>query len=282
VVGGVSSALGCDRPSKTPVTGEKSTLTESELPLNQGLSRFLGADRIHRKIVNLIHAANPVVVFHTGDMVDDGDSRSQWATFKDITGKILGKLYPSVGNHDTGLVEQQIKFPNNRTYYRVETNFGYFFVLDTTKDYDTRSEQYKWLEESLKEVYKKSKYRFVVFHNPPFSSGDHGEDSDAKKYLVPLFEKYGVNIVFNGHDHNYEHMKVNEIHYVVAGGGGARLRDQKYKKDYSIKFLKDTHYLDMELSAEKIDIKVWNENKKALDKWSIQTKTPKLLERPEN
>jgi len=41
--------------------------------------------------------------------------------------------------------------------------------------------------------------------------------------LVPLFELYDVDMVFTGHDHNYEHGEVNGIHYVVTGGGGAPL-----------------------------------------------------------
>ena len=42
--------------------------------------------------------------------------------------------------------------------------------------------------------------------------------------LVPLFEKYDVQMVFSGHDHDYERGTVNGIKYVVTGGGGERLR----------------------------------------------------------
>lgn len=35
------------------------------------------------------------------------------------------------------------------------------------------------------------------------------------------FEKYGVDIVFNGHDHTYERSFHNGVWYVVTGGGGA-------------------------------------------------------------
>ena len=37
------------------------------------------------------------------------------------------------------------------------------------------------------------------------------------------FEEYGVNVVFQGHDHNYERLEKNGIIYITSGGGGAPL-----------------------------------------------------------
>ncbi|MHC1592049.1 MAG: hypothetical protein ACXQS8_08175, partial [Candidatus Helarchaeales archaeon] len=34
---------------------------------------------------------------------------------------------------------------------------------------------------------------------------------------------YGVDVVFQGHDHHYERMLVNGIYYFVTGGGGGPL-----------------------------------------------------------
>jgi len=52
--------------------------------------------------------------------------------------------------------------------------------------------------------------------------------------LVPLFEQYGVDMVFNGHDHHYERTcpiragqcssaQEGGVVYYVTGGGGAPL-----------------------------------------------------------
>ncbi len=41
---------------------------------------------------------------------------------------------------------------------------------------------------------------------------------------MPLFERYGVQLVLSGHDHNYQRFAVrNGVTYVVHGGGAARL-----------------------------------------------------------
>jgi hypothetical protein len=42
-----------------------------------------------------------------------------------------------------------------------------------------------------------------------------------------VFTRYGVDLVFNGHDHDYERSVANGIVYIVAGGGGAPLHGQE-------------------------------------------------------
>jgi len=41
---------------------------------------------------------------------------------------------------------------------------------------------------------------------------------------VPLFERYGVKLVLNGHDHNYQRFAPRHgVRYIVHGGGGQHL-----------------------------------------------------------
>ena len=75
----------------------------------------------------------------------------------------------------------------------------------------------------------------AVHHRGEWSSANHGTDSDVVKVrelLVPIWDKYKVDVVFNGHDHNYERSKplrlVNQkpvvgegTTYVVCAGSGA-------------------------------------------------------------
>jgi hypothetical protein len=40
--------------------------------------------------------------------------------------------------------------------------------------------------------------------------------------LAPLFERHGVNLVLQGHEHGYERSQaIDGVTYVVTGGGGA-------------------------------------------------------------
>ena len=42
--------------------------------------------------------------------------------------------------------------------------------------------------------------------------------------LAPIFEAHHVDVVFNGHDHDYERTQpINGVLYIVSGGGGGPL-----------------------------------------------------------
>ena len=54
--------------------------------------------------------------------------------------------------------------------------------------------------------------------------------SNCASLLEPLFVKYGVNVVFSGHDHVYERLKPQKgIYYFVSGAGG-QLRKGNLKR----------------------------------------------------
>ncbi len=102
-------------------------------------------------------------------------------------------------------------------------------------DFNPGSVQYQWLEKQLADAQQKSRFTFVQFHHAPYSVGPHGFPAGASqgqdtqsgqpvRVLSPLFEKYGVDVVFSGHDEMYEHSIVNGIHYYDVGMGGDGLR----------------------------------------------------------
>ena len=63
----------------------------------------------------------------------------------------------------------------------------------------------------------------LAFHHPPYACGGHLGSSTVRRAWVPLFERYGVRLVLNGHDHNYQRFRRKGVTYVVHGGGGAGL-----------------------------------------------------------
>jgi hypothetical protein len=47
-------------------------------------------------------------------------------------------------------------------------------------------------------------WKVVVFHQPTYSSGNATIRNDQMRRVAKLLEDHGVNIVFNGHEHNYQ------------------------------------------------------------------------------
>jgi hypothetical protein len=78
---------------------------------------------------------------------------------------------------------------------------------------------YEWLEKDLKEA-QKANYTWIVayHHQPPYSKGSHDSDAQYECYklrsnLVPMFEKYGVDLVLAGHSHSYERSHLLNGHF---------------------------------------------------------------------
>jgi len=80
--------------------------------------------------------------------------------------------------------------------------------------------QLAWFEEKLKA--DTSRWKVAFFHHPPYSSGGkHGSSSSLREVVEPLFLKYGVNVVFAGHEHFYERIKPQKgVYYFISGAGG--------------------------------------------------------------
>jgi 3',5'-cyclic AMP phosphodiesterase CpdA len=71
--------------------------------------------------------------------------------------------------------------------------------------------QTKWLETQLKKYRATSGIDFVVifFHHCAYcTSTAHASEGGVRQEWVPLFEKYTVDLVINGHNHQYERTDV--------------------------------------------------------------------------
>ena len=137
------------------------------------------------------------------------------------------KFYAALGNHDN----QTNRFYNpwnmsGERYYAYSRKNVKFFVLDS--DY-MDPKQLQWIDNELKNA--RDDWKIVYFHHPLYSSGGrHGSEVDLRVTLEPLFVKYGVNVVYSGHDHIYERVKPQKgIYYFVAGSSG-QLRGGDLKK----------------------------------------------------
>jgi 3',5'-cyclic AMP phosphodiesterase CpdA len=130
-------------------------------------------------------------------------------------------FYASLGNHDDPT--QRFYKPFNmegERYYTFTKGSARFFVLDSNY---MDQEQLEWLEEQLSRA--ADRWKVAYFHHPLYSSGDkHGSEIDLRTQVEPLFIKYGVDVVFAGHEHFYERIKPQNGIYYFIQGGSAKLR----------------------------------------------------------
>ena len=85
-------------------------------------------------------------------------------------------------------------------------NYGnaHWLFLDANPYVDFTSREIKdWITKDLADA-KDATWRFVVFHHPGFNSSIEHYEQQQARLLSPLFETGNVDIVFNGHVHNYQ------------------------------------------------------------------------------
>jgi 3',5'-cyclic AMP phosphodiesterase CpdA len=127
-------------------------------------------------------------------------------------------FYATLGNHDdqNNRFYKAFNMGGERYFTFVKKNVR-FFVLDSNQ---LDPKQRAWLDEALQR--SDDQWRICFFHHPIYSDGGrHGSDVSLRVVLEPLLVKYGVDVVFSGHDHVYERLKPQKgITYFVSGSGG--------------------------------------------------------------
>lgn len=238
---------------------------------------------VHRKLVALIMKQDASMVFQTGDLVHNGNNEAQWKIYDDITGEMRKKLpvYPVRGNHDFGgeFYSERFTAPftnGSKDYYSLDKENCHFIVLDVDEHtkYGPDSEQYKWLVKDLDAVKGKARHVFVFFHVPPYSIGSHGMNPDIQQNLCPVFAKYGVRIVFNGHDHDYYHTTRSGVTYVVTGGGGAPLYPQDPGKGAipGDKYEMVNHFCVVDVNGDAVTVQAIRPDSSVIEKFTVTAK----------
>ena len=146
-------------------------------------------------------------------------------------------FYPIPGNHDYFSVNQSKEAEKHTgPYYNVvevfrnaemggipsKTEAYYSFDFGNVHFMALNSELYSysifwdlgnpyktWIENDIKKTDKKFIVAFI--HQPPYSKGSHDTDDfyqifmqNTREKIVPILEKYGVDLVLSGHSHVYE------------------------------------------------------------------------------
>lgn len=127
-------------------------------------------------------------------------------------------FYAALGNHDDPGNRSYPRFNmNGQRYYSVARGAARFFFFDTNYMDD---EQVKWIDAALQAATED--WKIAVFHHPIYSDGDrHGPNVALRVVLEPMLIKYGVNVVFSGHEHIYERIREQKgIPYFIVGSSG--------------------------------------------------------------
>ena len=205
--------------------------------------------RAQRRTARLVGRLDPRAVLVLGDtQYDDGRYRDYLSSYDPTWGRFLGRTHPVPGNHEYHTPGARGYFryfgrrahPRNGGYYSFDLGAWHLIALNS-KDGDRPSaRQLRWLRRDL--LRNRDRCELAYWHHPRFSSGVvHGSSPAMAPYWIALYAA-GVDVVLNGHEHNYERFKRmrptgtwsrSGIRQFVVGTGGKergyRFRDRPLK-----------------------------------------------------
>jgi hypothetical protein len=262
------------------------------------------------KTVNNVKSKNPQLLLALGDYSYEKTS----TCWLDLIKPVDSITKVNLGNHeDHGLVDSYLShFGLSNPFYSYNINNVHVLTMATEEKFDTNSEQYNFVVNDLRNTANNPdiKWIIVTMHSPFYSSPntfkefDCGGDEACQLYH-PLFDKYGVDLVLQGHVHNYERsfpLKFNQATpsnpivtstmktdyenpdgeiFAIVGTGGVNLHGLSDSAPF-IASQQDSNFgiLDIHLSDNKLDAKFVTNDGVIDDHFSIsKTAKKKIIER---
>lgn len=176
------------------------------------------------------------------------------------------RFHSTLGNHDirTGAGASQVVQPifgYMSPYYKWSLGQVTFLMLDSQgldielETAGATTPQYDWM---LREIAKarEDPWTVVVFHDPVHSTGKrHPSKPGFGLDLGVPFAENGVDLVLNGHDHNYQLAELNGVTYVVTGGGGADIYPCSEPFEPPVtECLEEYHFLEVEAGPDDLTL----------------------------
>lgn len=224
-------------------------------------------------------------ILSSGDLVNDGNNEEDWdeqffnSSYLNISTLLANiPFQTAIGNHD-GTGELFMKyFPYsyyNDRYWSFDYGPGHFIIIDQYTDYSEGSEQLIWLENEL--INSTKAWKFISLHEPGWSTGRHGNNTDVQDYIQPLCEQYGVSIIFSGHNHLYARATVNNVLHITTGGGGAPLYEPDLNDPYIITAVMEHHFCKIEIIDNLLNFTAINIEGEVIDSFILN-----IIPKPEN
>lgn len=167
-------------------------------------------------------------VLHAGDLVETPNAFYWEPWFDSFESMLLAAPFiPVLGNHEKNSLSYYNAFShpagagqNDERWWTLRWGDVVIVGLDTSANRPDRIQQQQ--DYARAELGGPERWKFVIFHHPIYSSDAyHGSGYGFEKIFHPIFVEAGVDMVFNGHAHNYERIEKDGIVYLILGGGGA-------------------------------------------------------------
>ena len=168
----------------------------------------------------------------SGDMTEAGTQTEWWSWFDALKPVLTRCVFmPVQGNHEfladhyynQWSLPGMAGLPQEYREHGWSFDYGNLHVVGLDSYHLHSMEgQRPWLESDLSAAAADPDIDWIVvmFHHAAYSASNHGSTKSVQELWVPLLEEHGVDLVLNGHDHNYERTHPIRGDQVVGPGEG--------------------------------------------------------------
>jgi hypothetical protein len=170
-------------------------------------------------------APRAAFMLHAGDLVNRANRDADWGDWH-YAGGFIHRSIPCVatpGNHEyranlSRYWRPGFAFPENgpeqleETAYSIDYQCARIISLNSN---ERQQLQVAWLEGVLASNPKP--WSIVTFHHPMYSSAVGRDNAELRAMWMPIFDKYKVDIVLQGHDHTYARSRLLTVENVKTG-----------------------------------------------------------------
>jgi predicted MPP superfamily phosphohydrolase len=272
-----------------------------------------GCSKNTEDTIKLAQSMNPQLLLALGDF-----SYEKTATcWLDLIKPLDSITKINIGNHEVesdGLVNTYLShYGLPKQFYSYDIKNVHVLTMSTEEKPKTDSEQYSFVVNDLRNAANNPDIKWIIIsmHYPFYASPNTCKESDCagneeyRDIYHPLFDRYGVDLVLQGHVHNYQrsyplnfnqqsssnplvtstskvnYENPNGVIFAIVGTGGVNLHGLSGSASF-MAYQQDSKFgiLDMHFSDNKLDAKFVTTDGAPLDHFSIsKTAKKKIIER---
>ena len=191
-------------------------------------------------LVEQLRARTPDLILFSGDAVTIGLTQLEWEEFFDRAEPLFARVpvIPAHGNHELNAVNYYAQFamPGDQETFGFDYGYAHITVAnDTPDDIGKIAGQFHDAIAADFAASTSARWKLFMHHQPIWSASTrHGSSTYLLDAWGPLIDQYQIDLVLNGHDHDYEvsrPLRGSQVQasnqagtvYVVMGGAGAEL-----------------------------------------------------------
>ncbi|HYY86302.1 MAG TPA: metallophosphoesterase [Nitrososphaeraceae archaeon] len=181
---------------------------DGEENFNFAAAGDFGCSTNTQNTIENMQSKDPEIVLTLGDL----SYHSTADCWFDMMSPVKDKLMLTLGYHDVEdgqakMNQYMNSFALEKPFYSYDYNKVHFLVMSAKSVYYKGSEQYNFVEDDLKKASENENVNWIVVssYGPPYTSpSEHTAFKELREVYHPIFEKYGVDLVLGGHNHNYQ------------------------------------------------------------------------------